>query len=203
MASRDPATAVVDNTLRGPAGSRIACALSKERAHPARLPESVTTTRLSTPPGKMKPRNEQQQQQQQRTHKVEESDPTPLSTGASGVGLPAATPSVNNLPTQLPLPVDYNIYELGMYKKVEPYLTKVTINGATLQMEIDTGSALTLISQATFSKLWPGDNSPHLERTPIRLRTYSGEELRVVGRAVVRVRCGGQEDLGLVVVGGG
>ena len=37
------------------------------------------------------------------------------------------------------------------------------------------------------------------------LRTYSGEELEVVGRAVVRVRCGGQvaEDLGLVVVGGG
>ena len=39
----------------------------------------------------------------------------------------------------------------------------------------------------------------------MRLRTYSGEELEVVGRAVVRVRCGGQvaEDLGLVVVSGG
>ena len=70
-------------------------------------------------------------------------------------------------------------------------------------MDIDTGSALTLISQATFSKLWPGRNAPHLESTSVRLRTYSGEELRVVGRAVVRVRCGGQvEDLGLVVVEG-
>ena len=33
---------------------------------------------------------------------------------------------------------------------------------------------------------------------------YSGEELRVVGRAVVRVGCGGreEEELGLVVVSG-
>ena len=39
----------------------------------------------------------------------------------------------------------------------------------------------------------------------VRLRTYSGEELKVVGKAVVRVRCGGQEEeeLGLVVVSGG
>ncbi|ETW98460.1 MAG: hypothetical protein ETSY2_42800 [Candidatus Entotheonella gemina] len=83
-------------------------------------------------------------------------------------------------------------------------MTTITLNGATLQMEIDTGSALTLISEATYSALWPKGNSPRLEPTPVRLRTYSGEELRVVGRAVVRVRCGEQvEDLGLVVVGGG
>ena len=72
-------------------------------------------------------------------------------------------------------------------------------------MEIDTGSAVTLVSQATFSKLWPDGNSPRLEGTAVRLKTYSGQELEVVGRAVVRVRCGGQvvEDLGLVVVGSG
>ena len=79
----------------------------------------------------------------------------------------------------------------------------VDISGATHQMEVDTGSALTLVSEATFSKLWPPGTYPHLESTPIRLRTYSGEELGVVGRAVVRVRCGGMEEveLGLVVVG--
>ena len=78
----------------------------------------------------------------------------------------------------------------------------VDINGATLQMEIDTGSAMTLISQATFSKLWSQGNAPVLESTPIRLRTYSGEELKVVGRAVVRVGSGGKEvkELELVVV---
>ena len=70
-------------------------------------------------------------------------------------------------------------------------------------MEIDTGSASTLISQATFPQLWPQGKSPSLLSTPIRLRTYSGE-LKVVGRAVVRVRYGGKEEreLGLVVVSG-
>ena len=68
-------------------------------------------------------------------------------------------------------------------------------------MEIDTGSALTLISQETFRRLWPQGESPKLDSTPIRLRTYSGEELEVVGRARVRVRYRGQEgeELGLVV----
>ena len=93
---------------------------------------------------------------------------------------------------------------MGTDEKIEPYLVFVDVNGTTLQMEIDTGSALTLISQETFSKLWPQGEAPQLEKTSLRLRTYSGEELKVIGRAVVRVGCGGQvvEDLGLVVVGG-
>ena len=80
----------------------------------------------------------------------------------------------------------------------------VDVNGTTLQMEIDTVSALTLISQETFSKLWPQGEAPQLEKTSLRLRTNSWEELKVIGRAAVRVCCGGQvvEDLGLVVIGG-
>ena len=83
-------------------------------------------------------------------------------------------------------------------------MVSVDINGATLSMEIDTGSAVSLISEETFSELWHQGKSPCLESTSIRLRTYSGEELRVVGRAVVRVGCGGreEEELGLVVVSG-
>ena len=94
---------------------------------------------------------------------------------------------------------------MGTDRKAGPYLTTVTINDATLQMEIDTGSALTLISESTFSKLWPQGNAPHLENTGIRLRTYTGKEIKVLGRAWVRVGCGGQieEGMGLMVVGGG
>ena len=71
-------------------------------------------------------------------------------------------------------------------------------------MEIDTGSALTIVSQETFSQLWSHEHTPRLTKTSIRLRTYSGEELEVVGRAVVGVRYGGgsMEKLGLVVVRG-
>ena len=136
---------------------------------------------------------------QHRTHKVEEETEPPATTGVTG------PPTTQETPPQQPLPVDYNVFVMGPDKTAEPYLTTVTINGATLKMEIDTGSAVTLVSQATFSKLWPDGNSPRLEGTAVRLKTYSGQELEVVGRAVVRVRCGGQvvEDLGLVVVGGG
>ena len=73
------------------------------------------------------------------------------------------------------------MFAVGTDKKVDAYLAAVEINGATLLTEIDTGSALSLISQLTFSKLWPQGISPKLESTSIRLRTYSGEELDVVG----------------------
>ena len=101
--------------------------------------------------------------------------------------------------------MDYNVFVVGADKKVPPYLATVTVNNAKLQMEIDTGFALTLISQATYSSLWPEGLSPPLQSTTVRLRTYSGEELKVLGRAVVEVRYGGQvmEGMGLVVVGGG
>ena len=122
---------------------------------------------------------------------------------APGNSISASPVAPHVRPTE-PLPVNYEIYALGTDKKVDPYRVTVNINGAALQMEIDTGSALTLISQATFSTLWPQGKSPSLKSTSIHLRTYSGEELEVVGRAVVRVRCGGkeEEELGLVVVGG-
>ena len=136
---------------------------------------------------------------QPRTHKVKGGTEPPATTNGT-----IDPPATQVTPPQEPLPVDYNVFVAGADKKVDPYMTTVTINGATLQMEIDTGTALTLISHATFSNLWPDGSSPRLESTAVCLRTYSGEELRVVGRAVVRVRCGGQvvEDLGLVVVEG-
>ena len=119
---------------------------------------------------------------------------------------PSASPVVPLVPPEgppaEPHPVDYQIFAVGTDTKVDPYLVSVDINGATLLMEIDTGSALTLVSETTFAQLWPRGKSPRLESTSIRLMTYSGEELRVVGRAVVRVRCGRkvEEELGLVVV---
>ena len=127
----------------------------------------------------------------------EEDEPSSRSSTNAGPVTPQAPPVE-------PFPVNYDLFAVGTDKKIDPYLVSVDINGATLQMETDTGSAMTLISQTTFSKLWPQGNSPPLENTPIRLRTYSGEELEVVGRAVVRVRCGREvvEELGLVVVGG-
>ena len=126
------------------------------------------------------------------THMIDEEVEPPAGSSTS-----ASPPKPQALPAT-PLPVDYNLFEVGTQDKVDPYMVPVVIDGATLLMEIDTGSALTLISQTTFSALWPQGKSPHLESTSIRLRTYSGEELRVVERAVVGVRCGGQVEEELI-----
>ena len=45
-------------------------------------------------------------------------------------------------------------------------------------MELDTGVAVSIVSESTFRRLWSGTV---LERSGIRLCTYSGESLRVIG----------------------
>ena len=87
--------------------------------------------------------------------------------------------------------------------RLDPYTAEIEINGATLRMQVDTGAALSLISETTYSKAWPSGNAPVVQKTSVRLRTYTGEELKLVGMAMVRVRCGKQEeDLKLFVVEG-
>ena len=39
--------------------------------------------------------------------------------------------------------------------KTEPIKVTVQINGANLEMEVDTGAASSVISAATFQQLWP------------------------------------------------
>ena len=168
------------------------CNYCHKKGHIQRVCRSRDHQQHPQPP----PTKSKQKAQGPETHKMDGG-----TEGSSSKALPNASPQG---PPAEPFPVDYNIFAVGTDKKVDPYLAAVEINGATLLMEIDTGSALTLISRATFSKLWQQGESTKLEHTPIRLRTYSREELEVVGRAVVRVRCRGEveEELGLVVVGG-
>ena len=78
----------------------------------------------------------------------------------------------------------YHLYRLKTLAKVPPITTAVKVNGYDLDMEIDTGSSLSLVSAATFRKI--GD-SRDLEKTFLRVKTYSGEVLPVLGRLTVRV----------------
>ena len=52
-----------------------------------------------------------------------------------------------------PLSVDYNMYVVGT-DRVDPYTALVEINEAPLHMQVDTGAALSLISETTYSKAW-------------------------------------------------
>ena len=62
-------------------------------------------------------------------------------------------------------------------KNKPPYLVNLSLNGAPTQMELDTGAALSLISESTYTQLWK--IPPTLEPTSMRLRTYSGQPLTV------------------------
>ena len=128
---------------------------------------------------------------QRRTNKVDdETLPTPAPT------------STSSAPSPQPLLVDYNmcVVKTG---RAAPFTAAVVVNGASLDMEVDTGAALSLISAATYSQLWPPGCAPQLSKPSVRLRTYTGEELKLVGEAVVQVQYQTQqEDLNLIVVEG-
>ena len=71
-----------------------------------------------------------------------------------------------------------------------------------MTMELDTGAAVSVISEHTYHSTWPHDR-PALQQSSIKLQTYSGEELEVIGSISVQV-CyeDQQEELPLLVVRG-
>ena len=86
-----------------------------------------------------------------------------------------------------------------------PFRVPMEINKASLEMEVDTGAAASVISEVTYKTLWKEKCSerPPLKHTNALLRTYTGERLRILGRISVQVRYQKQEaTLGLLVVGG-
>ena len=70
-------------------------------------------------------------------------------------------------------------------------------------MEISTGASISLISHDTFTKLWSTSQRPTLRPSTQKLRTYTGEQLEVLGYITVHVTYGKQHQmLPLLVVAG-
>ena len=70
-------------------------------------------------------------------------------------------------------------------KQRSPYTVELSVNGAPLKMEVDTGAAVSLFSEATYKRLWK--NPLKLKPTTTRLRAYSGQQLVVLETLVVNV----------------
>ena len=84
----------------------------------------------------------------------------------------------------------------------KPYVVTVQVNGTELPMEVDTGASLTL-SKTTFDKLWNAQEAPNLQPTTSKLRTYTGENIEVLGIANLNVSFQEQnQELQLLVVAG-
>ena len=120
-------------------------------------------------------------------------------------GKPQSTPQSAHLLQDDEAPqvvhTDPDVYTLKVKSgKVAPLITTVEVNGTDLAMEVDTGASLSLISEETYRSHWPADTAPVLEPSSISVRTYSGEELRVLGSLTVSVRYKEQEHRFTLVV---
>ncbi|XP_038064854.1 uncharacterized protein LOC119735219 [Patiria miniata] len=60
----------------------------------------------------------------------------------------------------------------------------MSVDNNDLVMKVDTGAALSLVSEQTFKSRWPNAN---LQKTKLKLRTYIGEQVSVLGNFNVEV----------------
>ena len=61
---------------------------------------------------------------------------------------------------------------------------KPVVNGEKVAMQLDTGSALTIMSKEDFQKLFVGEK---LTKTTTVMKTFSAEKLKSLGYAIVKV----------------
>ena len=101
-----------------------------------------------------------------------------------------------------PAEVEYSLFPVqGSNSK--PLQTTMLVEGHKLTMEIDTGAAVSIVSEDTvnsspFLKCLP------LQQTNVRLRTYTGQPVSVLGQLLVKVQHDeAQETIPLQVVKGG
>ena len=77
---------------------------------------------------------------------------------------------------------------LYAFRSPDPLRAPVKINNVTIEMEIDTGAAASVISEKTYKNAWVGEGRPSLLTTNVLLRTYSGERLNIRGEIKVDVQ---------------
>ena len=93
------------------------------------------------------------------------------------------------------------VHIVGRGNEVKPLKIEVVINQQKVEIEIDTGAAVTLVNEVTFKALWSKRKALGLPQ--VQLQTYSGKSLTLVGETDVKVRYGQQvASLPLIIVKG-
>ena len=100
---------------------------------------------------------------------------------------------------------EYTMFHM-ITKEKEPYRVELKLNGVHTSMEIDTGAAASIINEETYKRISEGNqvkNRPQLETAKVKLRTYTGELVKVIGTLNVIVKYEKQEvELQTLVVEG-
>ena len=124
--------------------------------------------------------------------------------------LTSSLPVKKQLPTHVvseqPSPDEKHEYALftiqdtkGVTDKPDPLYVSVDVNGKQVSMEIDTGSAVSIMSELKFKEI----SSDPLQESQVNLCTYSGEKISVQGEAMCNVKYEGKQyELPIVVISG-
>ncbi|KAG7526603.1 putative protein K02A2.6-like [Solea senegalensis] len=92
---------------------------------------------------------------------------------------------------------------VGHLRKVDPYIVDMQLDEKNVNFEIDTGCCLTVMNEAPFKATWRHTKLPSLQPIKIKLETYTGGPVKVIGATRVSVRYKQQKrNLPLVVVEG-
>ena len=75
---------------------------------------------------------------------------------------------------------EYSLFNVGIDEKRPCYAVTPNINGVDVTMEIDTGAAVSVISEKTYKELVT-EAELVLQPTNVNLRTYTGERIAVLG----------------------
>ena len=98
-------------------------------------------------------------------------------------------------------PEEGYLLKVGEKKEHEkPYLVTMSLDGKAISMEIDTGASHTVMTEEIFKESFP---TKKLEKSSLTLKTYSGEEVKVLGMFVTEAKTNNQKKrLPVVVVKG-
>ncbi|VDI55683.1 Hypothetical predicted protein [Mytilus galloprovincialis] len=79
----------------------------------------------------------------------------------------------------------YSVFNLGY--SCDAYKVDIQVNNKIIIMEIDTGASVSIMSEETYKEF---ESKFKLEPTSVKLRTYLGDSIPVLGRATVNVTYG-------------
>ena len=91
----------------------------------------------------------------------------------------------------------FEIYTFTVSRKVKPYYVRVCIGSEPITMELDRGASLSTIGEKVYrDKL----SRYKLCRSNVKLRSYTGDSVPVLGSIKVPVRCNGGESQNIEVL---
>ncbi len=74
----------------------------------------------------------------------------------------------------------------------KPFMVPCRVNDQQIQMELDTGAASSVVSEKTFEYLRQGTHELSVVSSEKLFRSYTGEQLDILGQVMVQVHYGGQ-----------